>query len=261
MSFYRSQVSAPAAWQTEVRAGFVATLPLWLGVAPFAAIYAVSALAACLSHTQTLAMSILVFGGAAQFTSLGLFAAGAAPLAIVLMTLIVNARHLLLGASLARYVVEKPRWQRTLVALHLTDESYAVGVRRFLKGNSTLAYQFGSNISLYLIWQISTIAGMLLGALVPNPAAYGLELFFPLTFVGLLMPVLRERVRAGERRALLVAGCAAVLAVAGALLLAGTWYLLLAGVGASALGALVPRAGSGKLHDEQASIAERSAEY
>jgi predicted branched-subunit amino acid permease len=84
----------------DFRAGFVATLPLWLGAAPFGVIYAVSALAAGLDWAQTLAMSLTVFAGASQFTAVGLFAAGASPFTIVLTTLIVNARHALLAAAL-----------------------------------------------------------------------------------------------------------------------------------------------------------------
>src|ERR1700712_2414890 len=52
----------------DFRAGFLATLPLWLGAAPFGAIYAVSALGAGLTSAQTLAMSLFVFAGASQFT-------------------------------------------------------------------------------------------------------------------------------------------------------------------------------------------------
>ena len=70
-----------------LRNGFVAMFPLWLGVAPFGAIYAVSAQAAGLDAAQTLVMSLIVFAGASQFTAAGLFAAGAAPFAIVLTTL------------------------------------------------------------------------------------------------------------------------------------------------------------------------------
>src|SRR5689334_10565197 len=67
----------------DFRAGFIATMPLWLGAAPFGAIYAVSALAAGLSGAQTLAMSLLVFAGASQFTAVGLFASGVAPFTII----------------------------------------------------------------------------------------------------------------------------------------------------------------------------------
>src|SRR5689334_17341949 len=97
-------ITAAAQGPSKFRAGFIATIPLWLGVAPFGAIYAVSALAAGLSPAQTLAMSLVVFAGASQFTAAGLFAAGVAPATIVITTLVINARHALLSASLAPFV-------------------------------------------------------------------------------------------------------------------------------------------------------------
>src|SRR5690349_12347925 len=219
----------------DFRAGFVATMPLWLGAAPFGAIYAVSALAAGLSWAQTLAMSLFVFAGASQFTAVGLFAAGASPFAVVLTTLIINARHALLAASLAPFVREARPGTKALLAFQLTDESYAIGMRRWLEGSSSLAYQFGANLSMYVIWQFSTIAGILLGNLIPNPAAYGLDLIFPLTFIGLLVPLLRDRV------SVMVALLAAGLTIGGALLLPGSLYLLLAGIVASGVGAWLSR--------------------
>ncbi|HRC77449.1 MAG TPA: AzlC family ABC transporter permease, partial [Kouleothrix sp.] len=139
----------------------------------------------------------------------------------------------LLAASLAPYVRGARPAAKAALAFQLTDESYAIGMRRFLEGGGSMAYQFGSNISLYVIWQSSTLAGILLGAQIPDPAAYGLDLVFPLTFIGLLVPLLRDRVSGA------VAALAALLAVAGAMLLPGSWYLLLAGILASGLGALL----------------------
>lgn len=223
----------------ELRAGFVACVPLWLGAAPFGAIYAVTALQAGLSPAQTMLMSLLVFAGAAQFTAAGLVASGAAPLAIVLTTLVINARHLLLAASLAPFVRRVPPAQKALLAFQLTDETYALGMRRFLTGQGSPAFQIGANLSMYLIWQISTAVGLGLGALIPDPNAYGLGLVFPLTFIALLVPLLREAVQRRDRATLLVAALAAVLTIGGALLLPGQWYILVAGMGASALGLLV----------------------
>jgi 4-azaleucine resistance transporter AzlC len=219
----------------DFRAGFIATLPLWLGAAPFGAIYAVSALAAGLDWAQTLAMSLFVFAGASQFTAVGLFASGASPFTIVLTTLIINARHALLAASVAPFVRAARPGTKALLAFQLTDESYAIAMRRWLEGSGSLAYQFGANLSMYLVWQCSTIAGILLGNLLPDPAAYGLDLVFPLTFIGLLVPLLRERVSVA------VALLAAVLTIGGALLLPGSLYLLLAGIVASGVGALLSR--------------------
>ena len=78
---------------------------------------------------------------------------------------------------------------------------------------------------------------MLLGALIPDPATYGLDLVFPLTFIGLLVPLLRERVSVA------VALLAAALAIGSALLLPGSWYILIAGIAASGIGAAMARHG------------------
>jgi 4-azaleucine resistance transporter AzlC len=217
------------------RAGFVAMLPLWLGAAPFGAIYAVTALAAGLTPEQTLAMSLLVFAGAAQFTAAGLFASATAPPTILITTLILNARHVLLAASLAPHVRRAPAWLRAVLAFHLTDESYAIGMRAFLAGQGSVAYQLGANLSMYTIWPLSTAAGLMLGTLIPDPTAYGLDLVFPLTFIGLLVPLLRGRTT------VIVALLAGLLTIGGALLLPGRWYILIAGVVASGVGALLSR--------------------
>ena len=80
-------------WAT-IRQGFLATLVVWPGVAPFGMVYAVSALSAGLSFWETLGMSLIVFAGAAQFTAVGMFGSDAHPFSIIATTAIINARHL-----------------------------------------------------------------------------------------------------------------------------------------------------------------------
>lgn len=168
----KTYLSAPAPRRAHIWAGFTSIVPLWLGVAPFGVIYAVSALAAGLSPAQTLAMSLLVFAGASQFTAVGMFAAAAGPAAIVVTTLIINARHLLLSASLAPYLRRLGLWGRLGLAAQLTDESYAMGVRQFLSGRGSAAFQIGANLSVYVAWQCSTLAGVLLGRARPGGLAH-----------------------------------------------------------------------------------------
>ena len=220
---------------TAVRQGFVETFVVWPGVAPFGMVYAVSALAAGLSFWETLGMSLIVFAGASQFTAVGLFGSGANPWSIIAATAIINARHLLLATSTASYIRRAPTWLRALVAFQLTDETYAVGIQHFAKNGGDAWYQFGSNLSLYVVWAASTITGALLGALIPNPGALGLDLIFPLTFIAFTVPMLRDRVNR------MVAGLAALISVATAVLLPGSWYVLTAGILASAAGAIMAR--------------------
>ena len=220
---------------TPIRQGFVETIVVWPGVAPFGMVYAVSALAAGLSVWETLGMSLIVFAGASQFTAVGLFGSGANPWTIIATTAIINARHLLLAASTASYIRRAPTWLRALVAFQLTDETYAVGIQHFAKHGGDAWYQFGSNLSLYVVWAASTVIGSLLGALIPDPGALGLDLIFPLTFIAFTVPLLRDRVNR------VVAVLAAVISVGTALVLPGSWYVLTAGILASAVGAVLAR--------------------
>ncbi len=219
----------------DVREGFVALLPLWLAAAPFGALYAIQARIAGLSLWETQAMSLFVFAGASQFTAVTLLLAGATPLAIVLATLIVNLRHTLLAASVAPYLRGVGALGRAGLAFQLTDESYALSIRRFQAGSGSPAYLLGTNLSMYLCWQASTFGGYLLGSALPDPARFGLDLVFPLTFLGLLLPMLVNR------PAWAAALVAAALALAGRALLPGHWYIMLAGIGGSLAGALLAR--------------------
>jgi 4-azaleucine resistance transporter AzlC len=216
-----------------VRDGFVALLPLWVATAPFGALYAVQARLAGLSLWETQAMSLLVFAGASQFTAVTLLYGGASAWSIILTTLIVNLRHMLLAASVAPYLGNVGLGRRALLAFQLTDESYALSIRRFGEGTGSVAYLLGTNLSMYVCWQLSTGLGYILGRAVPDPARYGLDLIFPLTFLGLLMPMLRGR------PAVAAALAAAALALLGRALIPGYWYLLVAGIGGSLIGALL----------------------
>lgn len=217
----------------EIGRGFVDTVPLWLGIAPFGVAYALAARTAGLSAAETLAMSLLVFAGAAQFAAVGLYASGVGGPSIVLTTLVINLRHLLLSASLAPYLRSQNPLRRAGLAFAVTDESYAIAVRRITEGRASPALLLGANVSTYVCWQLSTLAGLLLGGAIPSPAALGLHLVFPLSFTVLLTPYLRSRPAWG---AALVAGG---LAVGVRLLLPGGWYFLVAAAGGSLAGALL----------------------
>lgn len=232
MALQREPAADMQSRHADLVRGFVDTLPLWIGAAPFGIAYALAARTAGLDPWQTLAMSLLVFAGASQFTAAGLFATGVGGLSIVLTTLVINLRHLLLTASLAPALRGLSLLQRAGLAFGVTDESYAVTVQRIVERQATPALLLGSNISLYVCWQLSTIAGMLLGGIIPDPAALGLHLVFPLSFTVLLLPYLRTR------PAWVAAVVAGLVGLAMRLLVPGSWYILAAAIAGSVAGAL-----------------------
>jgi len=199
--------------------GFSRCFPLWIGVIPFGIAYSLAAHTAGLSAVQTMAMSLLVFAGASQMTALGLFAGGFGAVPIITSTLVVNLRHILMSASLAPHTKPSGRLKRLAAAFGVTDESYAMTVREVTGREAGMDMLIGANANMYLCWQLSTAAGLLLGEAVPAQATSGLALVFPLSFTVLLLPYLRSR------STWVVAALSGCLALGARVLLPAGWYL------------------------------------
>lgn len=196
----------PAFW-----AGVRAELPILLGVIPFGMIYGASALSAGLSPVQAQTMSAIVFAGSAQFVLTQLIAGGAAPFVMILTVLVVNLRHLLYSASVAPHLQSLSRGWQMVLAYLLTDEAYVVAITQFVKETSAIAkgwFLAGAGLALWTTWQLSTAAGVFLGQQLPT--AIPLDFALSLTFIAIVVPLLRDR--AGIIAAV-VAGVVMILAV------------------------------------------------
>jgi predicted branched-subunit amino acid permease len=219
------------------RRGFWAIAPLWLGVVPFALVYAVLARDAGLSLLETQALSAIVFAGSAQVSAVGLFGGGAAALEIVSTTFLLNVRHVLYGLSLGRRI-PLSRGRRPVAAYFLTDEAFGVVAA---SGERTFAFLLGAELSLFAMWNVATLGGAIAGSAIADPAELGIDLVFPLAFLALLVPLVRTRVE------LLVAAASGAIAYVAARGLPGGLPILLAGVVGSLVGAVLT---SGRPDDE-----------
>ena len=210
--------------RSEFLTGIKDILPILLGVLPFGLIYGVSARSAGLPVIAAQAMSVIVFAGSAQFVTVQLISAGV-PISIIILTAcLLNLRHALYSASIAPYVKRLPRRWKMLLAYVLTDEAYAVTITHYRRpdngearavaadeGNQCTTprhwYFLGTGLTLWIVWQISTAIGILLGANVP--ASWSLDFALPLTFIALVIPALKTR---AEWIAAATAGVIAVMA-------------------------------------------------
>src|SRR5512139_2603570 len=112
-------------------AGVRAESPLLISVFPFGMIYGALALNAGLSVSEAQSMSWIVFAGSAQFITAQLLHE-AVPTAVIILTIaVVNLRHMLYSASVARYLVALPLRWKNLLAYLLTDEAYAVVITHY----------------------------------------------------------------------------------------------------------------------------------
>ncbi len=175
-------------------AGVRAELPLLIGVFPFGMIYGALALNAGLSRLASQMMSSIVFAGSSQFITTQLVHEAAPGLVIVLTIAVVNLRHMLYSASLAPFLASlSTRW-KLLLSYLLTDEAYAPTVIHYEK-ESVQSYShwflLGAGLALWSTWQISTAFGIFLGTAIP--ASWSLDFALPLTFIAMVVPVLKNR--------------------------------------------------------------------
>jgi 4-azaleucine resistance transporter AzlC len=169
--------------------------------------FGIAGTTAHLTVWQTCALSLLVFTGASQFALIGALAAGAAPLAAVVGALFLGVRNAFYGLRLAERL-ELPRAVRPLAAQTVIDETAAVALVQPDRRSTRLGF-FVTGVSLYLIWNATTLAGALGANALGDPSRYGLDVAGPAVFLALLAPRLRE---GGAERATAVLG--AVLAMA-----------------------------------------------
>jgi len=182
--------------RAEAWAGARDSLPMLLGAAPFGIIFGTLAVPSGLSAPGALAMSLFVFAGSAQFIALNLLAGGAALPVILLTTFVVNLRHALYSATLLPHVAGlRQRW-RIPLAFWLTDETFAVVHRHYLKADGSPFkhwYYLGSCLAMYINWNLWTLSGILLGRSLPRLEHMGLEFAMAATFTGIVVPLLRNR--------------------------------------------------------------------
>ena len=175
-------------------AGVQAEIPLLIGGFPFGMIYGALALNAGLSQAAAQAMSSTVFAGTAQFITAQLIHENTPGFVIILTIAVVNLRHMLYSASLAPYLAALPARWKVLLSYLLTDEAYAPTILHYEKeGVTPQAHWFllGTGSVLWMDWQLSTALGIFLGAAIPE--SWSLDFALPLTFIAMVVPVLRHR--------------------------------------------------------------------
>ena len=176
--------------------GFKATFPLVVGAIPFGIIFGALAVTTGLSSKGTMGMSLIVFAGSSQFIAVGLVAAGASVGTIVLTTFIVNLRHALYATTLAPHMKVLPqRWLLPL-GFWLTDETFVVSIQRYSHSDKSPYkhwYTFGSAVFMYTNWQLFTFLGLITGSMIPDPASWGLDYAMIATFIGMLVPMVKDR--------------------------------------------------------------------
>lgn len=177
---------------TEASAAIRASFAVGLAVAAYGISFGALAVASGLDIWQTCVLSLLMFSGGSQFALIGVLVSGGAAAGgpAIASAVLLGTRNALYALRTAPIV--GPGWPKRLLAAHWTiDETTAVATGQpTLKGQRLGFWWTGAII--YVGWNLTTLIGALLGDLIGDVSAYGLDAAAAAAFLGLLWPRLKQ---------------------------------------------------------------------
>jgi predicted branched-subunit amino acid permease len=189
-------------------------LPLATGISAWGLMTGVAMVKSGMSVIEALAMTFLVYAGSSQLAAIPLIVAGAPAWVILATGFCVNLRFVVFSLHLRPYMMHMPRWRRMLNGYLTADMSYAMFTKRFAQPGTTSAqwreeeaFLAGNYFVTWTSWMASSVAGIVLGNLIPT--SWGLGFAGVLCLTGILCSLANTPLR---RLSAVVAGAAAVAA-------------------------------------------------
>ncbi|MFI8965209.1 AzlC family ABC transporter permease [Streptomyces sp. NPDC053493] len=158
-----------------------------VGLSGFA--FGVTSAGAGLSLLQTCALSLFVFTGASQFALVGALAAGGNPFTAAAGAFFVGTRNAFYGLRLSQLLALR-RSVRPFAAQAVIDETTAVALAQPDRRSARLGFTVTA-VSLYVLWNVTTLLGALGAEAIGDTDAWGLDAAGPAVFLALLAPMLR----------------------------------------------------------------------
>lgn len=164
--------------------------PLAVAVGGFGLTYGVLAREAGFSSAAAVVFSILTFAGSAQFAAVSIVGDGGTAVAAIASALLLNARYLPIGLSVAPYLPGRAA-ARAAQGQVAVDEAWAVSHRG--EGRYDPRLLVGAGVTIYAAWVVCSVGGVAAGSALGEPETFGLDAAFPALFLALLAGQVRER--------------------------------------------------------------------
>jgi predicted branched-subunit amino acid permease len=186
-------------WQERreaVRLGAQAISPTLIATSTWGLVTGVAMVKSGLAESTALAMTLALYAGSAQLTSLPLIASGAPLWLIFLAGSVVNLRFLIFGAALHPFF-RHLAWPRRLALGYFTsDMSFVTFMPRYgdaaAKGTREQVWFFvGMVAPTWISWQLASIIGIYLGAMVPS--SWSLDFAGVLALLAMIVPLASSR--------------------------------------------------------------------
>ena len=223
--------------RAAVVAGARRSLPLLVGMVPFALVVGITSQSQGLSLSEATLMSACVYAGSAQLLALGHWAVPAPILAAATASFIVNLRLALMGPVLGPWLDRVRGWRLWVSLFLMADQNWALSVAEREAGRSDAGFLFGSGLVLWVVWVIVTAIGHVVGGVIRPPAGHPIFFAALAVFISILVPMWRGK---SDLVPWLVA---AIVALAIARLLPGTsWHIVGGALAGAMAGVLKDRA-------------------
>ena len=186
------QKTVSGGWAQALRAAFPVTIPVLTGFTCLGLAYGLLMQSRGYGPFWSTLISLVCYCGSMQYAAIPLLAAGFDPLQALLLSVMVNARHMFYGLSL----LEKYRGLGTArlpLIYTLTDETFSL-ISTVEPPEGVDRKQFYLSVSLlnYAYWAAATLAGGLLGSLLTLDLT-GIDFALTALFVVLFLEQWKKR--------------------------------------------------------------------
>ncbi len=173
--------------KSAILSGFKDGIPIGLGYFAVAFSLGIAAKNAGLTPFQAFLTSALCHASAGEYAGFTVIAAAASFLEMATITLIANARYLLMSCAMSQRIdPQMPFFHRLIMSFFITDELFGIAIAR--PGYLNPWYTYGAVLFASPCWAVGTALGALAGNLLPlrlvsafSVALYGmfLAIFIP----------------------------------------------------------------------------------
>jgi 4-azaleucine resistance transporter AzlC len=207
--------------------------PISIFVIPFGLGFGIAAIEQGLTVFEAIAMSVLVFSGAAQFASLEFWPEPVDLVSIAFVILAVNARFIVTGAALSPWLNQLPVGKRWMTLALLSDPNFADSQPAFQSGEKDAGILLGGGLALWCNWVLGTTLGAVAGTRIGDLQSYGFDVVMVCFFAAAVTGRLKRS------SVFLPVIIASVVAVSTLHVLPAGWNIILAAMAGGLWGAFV----------------------
>lgn len=184
-------MQSPTKRTSYVQDGMRDGIPIMMGYLAVGFSVGIAAKNAGMNVFQGFLLSFLNIASAGEYANITVIAADAAYIEIAIITLITNARYMLMSCALSqRFDPKTPFYHRLLVGFGITDEIFGITIAQ--PGTVKPAYVYGAFLVALPGWDIGTALGVWAGNVLPTSVTSALSVALFGMFLAIIIPPARK---------------------------------------------------------------------